>query len=98
MQLVSIVSTAHRGVLCPVPGRQLLMPHTVHTKTIADKTELNDDWTKNRGDRSFLAVGQLLIYRRHYSYSEEGIKDNRNAGKTSYKRISQGSLAIDFNS
>ena len=63
-------------------------PHTVHAKTISDKTELNDYSTKNRGDRSFLAVGQIVIYRCHYSYSKEGIKDNRKLGKTRYKGIS----------
>jgi len=66
----------------------LRMPHTEHTKTVSDKTELNDDSTKNRGDRSILAAGQIVIYRCHYSYGKEGIKDNRNVGKTSYKRIS----------
>jgi len=66
----------------------LRMPHTEHTKTISDKTELNVDSGKNRGYRSFLATGQIVIYRCHYSYSKEGIKDNRNVGKTSYKRIS----------
>jgi len=66
----------------------LRMPHTEHTRTISDKTELNDDSTKNRGYRSFLATGQIVIYRCHYSYSKEGINDNRNVGKTSYKRIS----------
>ena len=64
------------------------IPLSVQTETITDKTELNDESTKNRGDRSFLAVSQIVIYRCHYSYSKEGIKDNRKLGKTSYKRIS----------
>jgi hypothetical protein len=49
---------AHSGVLCvwcawQIAAEVQLMPHTLHTKTISDKTELNDDSTKNRGDRPF---------------------------------------------
>jgi len=76
------------GVLCVSCARQCCRCHAVHTKTVSVKTELSDDSTKNRGDRSFLAVGQIVIHRCHYSYSKEGIKDNRNLRKTSYERIS----------
>jgi hypothetical protein len=79
-------------------AEELWVPHTVQTGTTADKTELNDYSIKNRVDPSFLAVSQIVIHLCHYSYSKEGIKDNRKLGKKRVINEYKAGFAIDFNS